>query len=145
MTKDVVISIRGTQKSEGESPQTIELTTDGKMYRENDTICVSYVESEMSGMEGVVTTFHVEPGRVVLSREGRMTSKMIFVEGEKFESLYDTGFGAMLLGVCARKVQSSLRDDGGTLYVDYAVELEHVPVGNNIYEISVREASMPQA
>lgn len=140
MTKDVLISIRGTQKSEGEEPQVIELTTDGKLSQERDALCISYVETEMTGMEGVVTTFRIEPGKVILSREGSVTSTMTFVEGQKFESLYDMGFGAMLLGVQARKVVSTMKESGGTLYVDYTVEIEHVPVGSNIYEISVRGA-----
>lgn len=145
MTKDVLISIRGTQTSEGEEPQTIELTTDGKLFRDCDALCISYTESEMTGMEGVVTTFRVEPDKVVLSREGQVNSAMTFVQGQKTESLYDVGFGAMLLGVRAKKVWSTLEDSGsGMLYVDYDVELEHVPVSSNVYEIAVRQSAQPQ-
>ena len=139
MTKDVLISIRGTQRSEGEEPQVIELTTDGKLSREGNVITVSYAETEMTGMEGVVTTFRVEGDQVQLLREGQLNSVMTFVEGKKTESLYDWGIGAMLLGVSARKVSAQLHDHGGTLFVDYAVEIEHVPVGSNTYEIDVRE------
>lgn len=141
MTKDVLISIRGTQRSHGEEPQTIELTTDGQLRREGDALLLSYVETEVTGLEGVVTTFRVEgDGTVQLLREGATNATMTFVEGEKTESLYDVGFGAMLLGVSARKVVSRLHEGGGTLFVDYAVELEHVPVGSNTYEIAVRES-----
>lgn len=140
MTKDVLISIRGTQRSEGEEPQVIELTTDGKLTREGNVITVSYTETEMTGMDGVVTTFRVEGDQVQLLREGQLNSTMTFVEGEKTESLYDLGFGAMLLGISARKVSAKLHDHGGTLFVDYAVEIEHVPVGTNTYEIDIREA-----
>ena len=141
MEKEVLISIRGTQRSEGEEPQVIELTTDGKLYRDGESLCVSYVESEMTGLEGSVTTFLVKDSGIQLRREGQVNSTMTFVEGEKTESLYDLGFGAMLLGVSARKVESNLSENGGTLFVDYAVEVEHVPVGTNTYEIEVREAA----
>lgn len=141
MEKEVLISIRGTQKSEGEEPQVIELTTDGKLYRDGETLCVSYVESEMTGLNGSVTTFLVKDGGIQLRREGPVNSTMTFVEGEKTESLYDLGFGAMLLGVSARKVKANLCENGGTLFVDYAVEVEHVPVGTNTYEIEVRETA----
>lgn len=139
MKKDVLISIRGTQFSEGEQPQTIELTTDGKMFHEQDSLCFSYTETEMTGMEGVVTTFCIAPDKVVLRREGQLSSTMTFIEGKTVESLYDLGFGAMLLGVRTKKVVSKMQESGGSLYVDYAVELEHVPVGSNVYEIEVRE------
>ena len=49
------------------------------------------------------------------------------------------GFGAMLLGVSSRRVRSDLTEQGGSLFVDYAVEIEHVPVGTNTYEITVWE------
>ena len=140
MTKDVLISIRGTQRSEGEEPQIMELTTDGTLTCKGDVITVSYTETEMTGMEGVVTTFRVEGDQVQLLREGSLNSTMTFVEGKKTESLYDLGFGAMLLGISARKVSAQLHDNGGTLFVDYAVEVEHVPVGTNTYEIDVRES-----
>ena len=143
MTKDVLISIRGTQRNEGEAPQTMELTTDGQLRREGDAILVSYTETEITGLEGVVTTFKVENGRVQLLREGPVSSAMTFVEGKKTESLYDMGFGALLLGVSARRVEARLHDHGGTLFVDYAVEVEHIPVGSNTYEIAVREAAPP--
>ena len=139
MTKNVLISIRGTQRSHGEEPQVIELTTDGKLSRSGGVYAVSYVESEMTSMAGIVTTFQVEPGCVRLIREGPMSSTMTFVAGEKTESLYDLGFGAMLLGVITRKVSADLNDSGGTIYVDYDVEIEHVPVGSNTYEVAVRE------
>lgn len=141
MEKDVRISIRGTQKSEGDEPQVIELTTDGKLFRGSDGICISYVESELTGLEGVVTTFCVEQERIVLRREGELTSTMVFEEGKKNESLYDMGFGAMLVGVCAKKVRAAMSESGGTMFVDYDVEVEHAPVGTNIYEIEVRAAS----
>lgn len=141
MEKDVRISIRGTQKSEGEEPQVIELTTDGKLFHGPEGVCVSYVESELTGLEGVVTTFCVEQDKIVLRREGELSSIMIFEEGKKNESLYDMGFGAMLVGVCAKKVRAAMSDCGGSMFVDYDVEVERTPLGTNIYEIDVREVT----
>lgn len=138
MDKKVLISIRGTQKAEGEEPQVIELTTDGRLFEEEGAFCVSYLETEMTGVNGVVTTFHAYPDQIVLTREGPLSSKMVFAEGRKNESLYDMGFGALLVGVQARKVASSLNENGGKLFVDYAVEVEHAPMGTNTYEIDVR-------
>lgn len=139
MTKDVLIAIRGTQHTEGEEPQVIELTTDGQLTAEDGVYSVSYRESEMTGLEGVVTTFRVENDRVILDRVGELNSTMTFIQGRKTESLYDLGFGAMLLGVQAKTVRADLGEKGGSLFVDYAVEIEHVPVGTNTYEITVWE------
>ncbi len=136
--KPVLISIRGTQKSEGEEPEVLELTTEGQLYDEDGVLCVSYVESAVTGMEGVVTTFHVEPGQVRLVREGAVNATMTFITGERTESLYDLGFGAVLLGITSRRVESTLTVNGGSVFVDYAIEVERVPVASHTYEITVR-------
>ena len=54
MEKEVLISIRGTQTMQGDEPQTVELLTGGVLKRQNGQYSVSYVESEVTGMEGVL-------------------------------------------------------------------------------------------
>ena len=141
MKKEVLISIRGTQKMDGEEPQTVELVTGGTLSREDGVYSVSYVESEVTGMEGVNTTFEIRPEKIILSRSGKLDSTMIFEPGKKNESLYDMGFGALLVGVNARFIESELDDNGGRFAFDYQVEIEHEPIGVNEYEISVRTKS----
>ena len=48
------------------------------------------MESELTGMEGTKTSFIFSPEEVVLSREGTLTSRMVFREGKKSTFLYDT-------------------------------------------------------
>jgi len=138
MEKEVLISIRGTQTMQGDEPQTVELLTGGVLKRQNGQYSVSYVESEVTGMEGVSTTFEVERDRITLRRAGSLDSTMIFEVGKLNESLYDMGFGALLVGVQASRVESDLHDDGGRFAFDYAVEIENELVGTNQYEVSVR-------
>ena len=138
MEKEVLISIRGTQTMQGDEPQTVELLTGGVLKRQNGQYSVSYVESEVTGMEGVSTTFEVERDRITLRRAGSLDSTMIFEVGKLNESLYDMGFGALLVGVQASRVESDLNDDGGRFAFDYAVEIDNEPVGTNQYEVSVR-------
>ena len=51
--RDVLISIRGIQQDDEGQDQIIELTTAGTLWRDGDTVCISYVETEMTGLEGV--------------------------------------------------------------------------------------------
>ncbi len=139
LKKDVVISVRGTQHYPGQEPHTLELVTDGVMTRgEDGSYRVTYAESEMTGLEGTMTTFEVSPGRITLTRSGSVSSELVFEEGHTHESLYDMGFGALLIGIRARKVQSALNEEGGRFRMDYAVEIEHELSAFNRYEVSVR-------
>lgn len=136
--QEVLISIRGTQTMHGNEPQTVELLTGGTFSSKNGEYTVSYVESEVTGMEGVHTTFEVEKDRITLRREGSLDSTMVFEVGKLNESLYDMGFGALLVGVQASHVESDLHEDGGSFSFDYAVQIEQEPVGINRYEVSVK-------
>lgn len=143
MEKKAMITIRGTQKARNEPPQVMEFVTAGKLQRFGSKLRVSYEESELIGMEGVTTAFEVDGGRVTLERTGKLHAKMEFIEGERTESLYSMDIGAMLLGVVARKVEAHLTDEGGSIYLEYGVELERSFLGLNTYDIEVKTVEEP--
>lgn len=138
MEKKAMITIRGTQKAQNEEPQTVEFITGGKLQRFGRKLRVSYEESDLIGMDGVTSAFEVDGDRVALERTGKLQSRMEFVEGQKTESLYSMDFGAMLLGVTARRVESHMTDEGGSIHLEYGVELERNFLGLNTYDIQVR-------
>lgn len=137
MKKEVLITVRGTQMSD-EGPETVELMTRGTMTGRNGKFAISYVETELTGTEGVVSTFLIlNPNRVVLTRDGPVKSRMVFVKGVRDESLYDLGFGSLLLGVFTRDIQVDLTEDGGRLFIDYVVEIEQSISNRNAYEVLI--------
>ena len=94
MRRDVVLSIRGRQTYADQEPEVIELVTEGVMELHDGGWDIRYEESELTGLEGVTTTFRVEPGKVILTRAGKLSSQMVFQEGVVHESLYEVdGFG----------------------------------------------------
>ena len=139
MEESVVISVEGTQKIVGEEKQTVQIVTDGKMRREGDTVYLSYEESEMTGMEGTTTTFAVGKDNVVLTRTGAIQSRMVFETGKKNVGLYDLGFGALTIGVKARRMKSTLGPEGGRLELSYGIEIEESVQGLNSFVIDVRK------
>ena len=60
MEKEVVISIKGVQKYEGTAPDTMELVTKGRLSRVGESYTLSYQESELTGLEGTLTTIQVD-------------------------------------------------------------------------------------
>ena len=100
MVQAARISITGTQSMEDAEPQTLNLVTDGSYCYEPGFALLSYVESEMTGLEGVVTSFQIEDGKTVtLRRSGKVNAEMVFDRRQAHESLYDVGFGAMMISV----------------------------------------------
>jgi uncharacterized beta-barrel protein YwiB (DUF1934 family) len=137
--KDVIISITGVQNYPQGSDDAVELVTEGKYsYRDGHGV-LSYMESELTGMQGTRTSFTFTPDEVVLSREGTLTSKMIFREGTKNTFLYDTPFGSATMGLDTHRIHSTLGPRGGDMEIDYVVDFDHAVVGRNKFRINVRE------
>ncbi len=141
MEKNVIISIKGTQAYEGVEEDCIELVTQGRLLDcGEDGLTLSYQESELTGMEGTLTSFQVEKtGRVILLRTGQVNSQMVFEEGRRHLSLYQTPVGDLSVGIRTNRVRNTLGMQGGELEIDYAIELDHALAGQNIFHIQVRE------
>ena len=138
MKQDVLITLRGTQTHGQEKPQFIELITGGTMTGRNGKFAISYEETEVSGTKGVTDTFLVfNPKRIVLTREGAIRSRMVFEEDRKNETLYDLGFGSLLVSICAKHIEVDLSEAGGRLQFDYTVEIEQEISTYNSYELII--------
>ncbi len=138
MKNNVVLSIRGRQTYAGQEPEVIELVTDGTMeYREGGWD-ISYEESALTGLEGVTTIFRVEPGRVILTRTGKLQSQMIFEEGVAHDTLYQMAFGTLLMTVKATFVFFDIVEDGGTIDLSYNLDIENSEAGIIDYHLDIR-------
>ena len=140
MEKEVVISIKGMQKYEGTPPDAMELVTKGSLTREGESYTLSYQESELTGLEGTLTTIQVDGEQVTLMRIGEFNSQLVFQEGRRHLSVYNTPYGAMSVGVHTRHLLTQLSDQGGDIEVDYSIEVDHALAGRNIFRINVKEA-----
>lgn len=140
MEKEVIISIKGMQDFEQTGKDSIELVTRGNLGRQAGILTLSYEESELTGLEGTLTTIQVEPERVTMLRTGQVNTQMVFQEGRRHLSMYNTPYGAMAVGVNTRHLYAELDETGGELEIDYAIELDHAIVGRNVFRINVRQA-----
>ncbi len=140
MNKDVIISVKGKQISGDEEPNTLELITEGKYYKDEEGYYVTYNESEVTGMDGTTTTIKVSDGIVTLMRVGSVNSQFVFQKGRKHISYYDTSYGVFTIGVFANKVNVSMNDCGGEISVDYHIEIDNSKTGYNDFYMSIREA-----
>ena len=140
MDKNVIISVKGTQSAEDQDMNIMELVTEGKYYKEDEAYCVTYDESEITGMYGTTTTIKVLDGVVTLIRVGSVNSHFVFQQGQKHVSYYDTEYGAFTIGVLANAVDVRMNDSGGEIRVGYQLEIDNNNTGENDFFMSIREA-----
>ena len=140
--KKVLISIKGLPVFAASDDDAFELMTDGEYAKQDGISTFSYVESTLTGQDGLLTTFDVEKDRVILKRGDGMSGDMIFSENQKHHFLYDTPFGSVMLGIDTHSITTNMSDDGGNLEIRYDIEVDNVSVSQNLFKINIR--SCPQ-
>lgn len=138
MSIPVILSIQGKQSYQGQDPEQIELVTEGTMEFHDGGWNITYEESALTGLEGVTTTFRVEPQKVTLTRVGRLQSQMVFQERVSHDSLYQTEFGAMMITVNSTSVFFDIVPDGGTIDLAYHISIENIQAGEIAYHLDIR-------
>lgn len=144
MKTPVMLAIEGRQSYVGQEPEIIRLDTEGTMEFRDGGWDITYEESELTGLLGVTTTFRVEPGRVTLSRTGKLFSTMVFQEGVSHDSLYKMEFGALMITVTATRLFFDITPDGGSLDLVYHIVIEDSEDGEIDYHLDIRAAEQPQ-
>ncbi len=139
MMKDVVINICSLTGCGEEDEDSIEFTTDGFYTYDGDTACLTYLESEVTGLEGTRTSVMVMPDRVVVDRDGTVTSRMVFRRGEKNSFLYETPMGAATMHMNTRGLNYRFNEHGGHVEIDYVLDMEHTFVSRNRFRLTVKE------
>lgn len=138
MKKQIVLSIRGRQAYMEQEPDVIELVTEGSMEYVDGCWNIQYEESNLTGLAGVMTTFRVEPNKIILTRSGKLNSQMVFQEGVEHTSLYQMEFGALMITVCATRILAMLDDSGGMIDLVYNIEIEQSTAGTVDYHLEIR-------
>lgn len=138
MKQNVLLTIRGEQRYADMDPEVIELVTEGTMEEFAGGWDICYEESDLTGLQGVMTTFHIRPDQVVLDRTGKLHSQMVFREGVTHDSLYQMEFGALMISVCANKVRWNIDPTGGEIEVIYSISVEESAAGTISYHITIQ-------
>lgn len=137
--KNVIITVRGIQITADEPAADMELVTEGKYTFDNGTGYFVYEETEITGMEGTTTRFDFAPGEAVITRDGTVQSKMVFVEGKHNVFLYNTPWGSMTMDIDTHSIRNALAPDGGSIDIDYTLGFDRAPLSRNRFSVKIKE------
>ena len=90
--------------------------------------------------EGSVTCLGT-PISTRMPREMRKHVQMVFQEGRRHMSMYNTPYGTMSIGVNTRHLTAQVGESGGDIEIDYAIEIDHTVAGRNVFQIKIKEAA----
>ena len=129
-------ALRAAQKEQHES--SVELCTAGEMQKHREGVEISYDESEITGMPGCRTTFHVaDNGLVTLTRAGKQKTHLVFENGKRHLLVSGAQNAQSVCVSCHRVRRDFCAATGGEISIDYAVEVGGRLAEHNAYTIRV--------
>ena len=153
--KNVNLRITSTQYSENLKPKgeaflrelekedSVEILTEGTMYRKNDARYISYEESEEAGLADTHTLVKLSDGSIRIRRYGRGDDDdgmdMTLEPGILNITRYQIPMmSTVSLGVYTNRLDEDLDEEGyGKISVDYRIRFDQYFSRRNILEIEV--------
>ena len=138
MNYNCLICIDGTVDQQGEQER-IQLKTRGSFLRRGNSFFITYEETEATGYAGCTTTVKVaaDESRVAMLRFGPASSQLIIEKGVRHVCHYETGVGALTLGVAADEIRCQLTDAGGQAFFSYTLDDGTQELSRNLVEVTV--------
>ena len=129
MQKEVLIHVRGLQMMDAQGDQEpIEIIVPGQYYFRNGSHYLRYEEMLDDTAETTVNYIKMSPNGVEVRKQGQVNVHMVFEEGKKNKTFYNTPYGTLQMGISATGLELKESEDGIQMKVDYALDMneEHV-------------------
>ena len=129
-----------------EKEEFVELMTRGQFVQKGGSYYITYKETETTGYEGCTTTVKVadDARKVSMLRYGKQSSQLIIEKGTRHLCHYETGYGAVSLGVAADVIEHALSEEGGKLKFSYTLDSGAESfISRNLVDITVDK--LPEA
>lgn len=138
--KNIWLSIKGKSQQDNGPEDTVELITQGEMYKKLKSDYIIYKETEVSGLEGTTTTLKIDGEKVSIIRLGTTNSHMTFEKGRKNYNLYSTPYGDMSMVVYTKDINIDYdnKNDPSKIFVDYSIEIQGFMSSRNVINIEVK-------
>lgn len=123
MTKDVLVSIKGTHMRD-EDNENIELVVPAKYSTEAGVETITYDELIEGSKHSIKNTISVDTEGLSILKEGFTNSNMNFYKnGKKHITYYNTPYGEFVMGILTKNIDIQRSEDRLKVSVDYLLDL----------------------
>lgn len=137
VTRDVFITVTGTQLDEDGHRSVTELKVQGQYFEKDDSRYLLYEEKDSDTGAVTKNTIKITDSAAELSRNGFVSSRMVFRPGETCRTSHITPYGILTLDVHTEDLKSFWTENSGTLQVDYCLSSEENLLSENRLSIKV--------
>ena len=137
MNKEVIVTISGLHSTDGENLVT---RVCGEYFRRNDIHYCVYQEQDEDSGRTTKCTIKIKGRSMEMLRQGQLRTHMVFEEGRKHITDYQTPYGQMLLGVETGSVRVFETDNCIRAVVEYTLEADGAYLSDSKIEVTIRNA-----
>ncbi len=138
--RKVLLTVTGVTSDFGETDDAMRLVTTGTLTRDKDQWKLRYEENQIDSNEKRRITMTMDDGVVTMARDGAWGTNMVFQQGRRFETSYNTPFGAFGMGIFPTQVNYSVDDTGrGEVSLKYQLDIQGQFTSVNDLKISFSE------
>ena len=133
MTKEVLISVQGLQIVDNEVEEAasdeeldrIETICPGEYYYRNDAHFLLYEEIVEGFPEPVKNMIKLKNKEFILTKKGPVNVQMVFSEGKKTMTDYETPFGNILIALDTKKINMEESNHSMKIHIAYGLEANY--------------------
>lgn len=147
MTKEVLLAIKGLHFDVDQDDSKMETINFAEYYNKNNHHYVIYDEITEGFSESTKNIIKFKDHSLDLTKRGLVNVHMVFEENRKNMTNYSTPYGNILIGIDAKKVTCTERDEHIMVDVEYALEVnyEHLADCRIQMNIKAKETGMELA
>lgn len=139
MKKNVVITVRGLQR-EVDDNEPVEVISAGTYLRKADTHYLSYEEADEDG-KITKNRIKITPDCIEMTKQGGITTQMMFAIGQKQYTCYATPFGDLTLGVTTKMINLAEDEQQISAELRYDLEVNGAHMSECELDINVKECT----
>ncbi|MBQ2804111.1 MAG: DUF1934 domain-containing protein [Lachnospiraceae bacterium] len=139
MDKKVLLTINGLHQDGEAEHGSVETVVAAEYFKRNDSHYLIYEEMQEGFEQTSKTRIKCKEHMVELTRQGLLTTHMVFEQGKEHITPYATPYGQMLLGINTKSVQLVEQKDSIRVLVEYSLTSEGELISDSHIEIIVRE------
>lgn len=139
MKKNVVITVRGLQR-EVDNNEPVEVISAGTYLRKADTHYLSYEEADEDG-KITKNRIKITPDCIEMTKQGGISTQMLFAIGQKQYTCYATPFGDLTLGVTTKMINLAEEEQQISAELRYDLEVNGAHMSECELDINVKECT----
>ncbi|MCT8140061.1 DUF1934 domain-containing protein [Anaerobacillus sp. CMMVII] len=126
-----------TQITDGDLRQVNDLATEGRLFRKASGLYLQFKEDNQDvGPVNQIVKID-ENSAVTVIRQGAVSMKQLFLQGEMTEGVYRSSFGTMLMNTTTNKIRTNIDEETGVGSVQLIYQLHMQSQFAGDYEVTI--------